>query len=202
MEEKEAITDNIKACEEAMQFFSNPGRREREAWVVGQFLKNIGINFENSELTPGNNPPDVIFQNAIFEIKEIDKKGRRRHDEYKQKLIGARSATQREDLIEPYEFKHITLQEIVDRIAEELRTFNYSLDFSKDTDILFYINFSCKENQNYTISDNNILKKWRSVSIITNNNLSCVFYAADSAPQFIKSRIGEIIKRPIDNTTI
>lgn len=193
--EREAMQDIIKWHEEAISFFSNPRKSQKEALSFSNFLKNIGIDFQENELKLGNNPPDIIFRGAEFEIKEIDEEGRKRHDEYRLKLKKARSATTLKELMTPYKFKEITLQEIVNRIHKELEQFvsKYVADFRKTTNILFYINYSLIGEHNYTIFDNNIWKKWRSVSMVTNNNISCVFSANNDAPEFIKSIIGKLV---------
>lgn len=195
MEEEEEIKDSIKSCEKSLSLFSNSGKPYTEIWVVREFLKNLGINFEGNELKTGNNPPDVIFRTTEFEIKEVDKKGRKRHDEYKQKLEKAKSATSLRDLMTPFESKEITLQEIVNRVDEKIKELNYSLDFCKNTNILFYINFSLMGEHCYAISEKNIWEKWCSVSMVTNNNVSCVFWASNDAPEFIKSVMSKVTIR-------
>lgn len=195
MEGEEEIKDSIKSCEKSLNLFSNPGKPYTEIWVVREFLRNLGINFEDNELKTGNNPPDVIFRTAEFEIKELDKRGRKRHDEYKQKLEKAKSATSLTDLMTPYEFKEISLQEIVNRIDEKIKELSYSPDFCKSTNILFYINFSLIGAHCYIVPEKNIWVKWRSVSMVTNNNVSCVFWASNAAPEFIKSVMNKVTAR-------
>lgn len=197
MEEREEIKDNIKSCEKSLRLFSNSGKTYIEKWVVQELLGNLGINFEVNELKTGDNPPDVIFRTAEFEIKEVDKKGRKRHDEYKQKLEKAKSATNLTDLMVPYEFKEITLQEIINRVDEKIKELNYSQDFCKNTNLLFYINFSLMGEHRYTISKKSIWKKWRSVSMVTNNNVACVFWASNNAPEFIKSVMDKVTVKKI-----
>lgn len=54
----------------------------------------------------------------------------------------ARKATKLADLLVHYDPRDITLQEIVNRIEEEINKIRYSLPFAEKIDLLFYINFS------------------------------------------------------------
>lgn len=190
MEEKEVIHDAIRSYEESIRFFSNTGKSNREIWVVNEFLKNLGIKFEYTELkTINQDVPDVIFRNEKFEIKEIDEKKRKRHDEYKKKLEKAKSSQNFKDLPTEYEFKEITMQEAINRINEEIKGLNYSPDFCRNTNILFYVNYSLIGKHHYEIPQEDTWLKWCSVSMVANNSISRVLYAATDAPAFIKSTI-------------
>ena len=187
--------DKTQEIEQSIGLFSNSGKTKREIWVLTEFLRNLGVSFKDSELTSGSNPPDVIFQDAAFEIKEIDEENRKRGDEYKEKIEKAKSAKTLKELYPDYKFKEISLPEIINRMHETLKGLVYDTDFCKKIDILFYINYSLIGEHNYTIPANDAWIKWRSISMVTNNNISCVFFANDDAPEFIKTIEGKIIKR-------
>jgi len=187
--------DKTQELEQSISFFSNSGKTKREIWVVAEFLRNLGVDFKGIELTPGSNPPDVIFQDAAFEIKEIDEKNRKRGDEYKEKLQKTKSATTIKELSSDYAFKEISLPGIINRIDEAIRSFVYDTGFCKNTDMLFYVNYSLIGKHNYIIPANGAWMKWRSISMVTNNNISCVFFTNDAAPEFIETVKGKIIKR-------
>jgi Putative endonuclease, protein of unknown function (DUF1780) len=195
MEEEKAIQDIIKSIEETISLFSRSGRTKTETWVTQQLLENLGTDFKEDELKHGNNPPDVVFRNEEFEIKEVDEEGRKRGDELKKKLEKAKSAKSLKDLMAPYKFKEITLQEVVNRIHKKLKEFAYAPDFCKNTNILFYINYTLIGKHEYEISERNIWEKWRSVSMITNNNFSCVFLASNDIAKFMKSAVGILTER-------
>lgn len=187
--------DKIQDIKQSISLFSNSGRTKRESWVVAEFLRNLGISFKDNDLISGSNPPDVIFQNAAFEIKEIDEKNRKMGDEYKNKIKRVESAKTLEDLYPDYQFKEINLPEIINRINEVMTSLIYDINFCKKTDLLFYIKYSLIGEHNYTITANDAWIKWRSISILTNNNISCVLFANDTAPEFVKAVKGKIIKR-------
>ena len=196
MEEKELIQETLTSYEKSISFFSNPNKLKRETWVITEFLKNLGIDFQKDELkSTSSDPPDIIFRNAAFEIKEIDEEKRRRHDEYKQKLEIAKSATNLKDLMRPYKFKEITLQEVVNRINRKLEKLTYSPDFCKKTNLLFYTNYSLIGEHGYTIAKKEVWTKWQSVSTVANNNISCVLLVANNAPKFLRLKVGKIVVR-------
>ncbi len=198
MEEKELIQKNIQSLHQSIAFFSNSNKSKREIWIVNEFLTNLGIEFMKDELRPlAEDPPDVIFRDAKFETKEIQDKSRKRHDSYKQKLEKAKSATRLKDLMTLYTPKDISLQEIVEKIHNELKEFLYSIDFCKSTDMLFYINlltYSLSKKHSFTLIEEDIWKRWRSISMVT-NNACCVLWADKNAPDFIKSATGKVIIR-------
>ena len=199
MDEKEAIQDSIKSRKDSIRFFSNSCKQKRDVWVVREFLRNLRLTFSDHELqSVKHDPPDIVFRSASFEIKEVDKEGRKRHDEYKQKLKKAESTNVYRDLMTPYEFKEITLSEVMNRIDAKLEELNYEPTFSTKIDMLFYINYSLVGQDCRIIHKENIrerLKKYRSVSMIMNNNISCVFWATNDAPEFLRMNVDKMLVR-------
>ncbi len=187
--------ERVRLQKEKISFLSNSQKQQREIWVVAEFLNNSGISFESAELTGGDDPPDVNFRDERFEIKEVDEKNRRRDDECKKNLKKIESATHLQDVMLPYEPKTIEMLEVIDRIDEKLKKFTWDEDFCKTINILFYINYSLIGEYNYVISKDNVWTKWRSVSFVSNNSISCVLFANDNAPQFIKVIKGNVIQR-------
>ena len=185
---KEAIREITESRQEAMDFFSNNSKKEREKWPVSEFLKNMGINFGANELiSVEDQAPDIKFRDAAFEIKELDVEGRRRHDEKKEELKKAQVACGLEDLITQYEFKETSFQGVVDRIDKMLKEYVCEPNFSGKTDILFYVNYSVLGEAHYSSQGLEIWKQWRSISMVGNNSISYVFWVAQDAPGFIKN---------------
>src|SRR5712692_5963961 len=64
---------------------SNPQKQERERAVCRAFLRTIGLRFTDREITaPCDDPPDVCFRDARFEIRDY-LAGRPRGDAWKQR---------------------------------------------------------------------------------------------------------------------
>ena len=103
MTDEEYLEAQRKARAESVEFFRASNKPERERWVVREFLTNLGLVFTDAEVrSPDQDPPDVTFREANFEIKEILSKGRRRHQEYKEGLQKALDAESPSDLVEMY----------------------------------------------------------------------------------------------------
>ena len=192
----EIIKEIIEDMEESVDFFSNKKKKERELWVVKEFLKIISINFDEKDFKIDcYEPIDIGFRNANFQVKELLDKDRKRHREFKDDLKKAKNATHLSELTELYNAKNkITLQEIIDCTITLLNNYHIDPKESKRTDLLVYENLT-----HYGISDYNytLTKKftiWRSFSMVGNGGLCCVFFAENDAPDFIKSNLCKIIK--------
>lgn len=143
MEEQELISERIKALEASVQFYSNKHKAERELWVVRSFLENLRIPYSDGELTPVNNdPPDVRYKDAEFEIKEILDSGRRRHDEYKKELEKSRYAKSTDEFFKYFKPRNLSISEIFYLCLNEVKELRnkYSPSTRTNTDLLFYVN--------------------------------------------------------------
>jgi hypothetical protein len=99
-DEQTHLEDQRKALLESVAFWSPEKKLEREVWVVKTFLRNLDVQYADAELVgESSEPPDINFRSARFEIKEILDPDGRRHEEYRQKLERANSATRLRDLM-------------------------------------------------------------------------------------------------------
>ena len=79
------------------------GKRER--MLCAAFLMGLGIKFSTVDLeSQRNDPPDVIFEEANFEVRELLNCGRRRGDEYKARYKTLKIAKTVEDTLLPIEW--------------------------------------------------------------------------------------------------
>ena len=189
-------TERINDMKESIEFFSNSNKKEREIWIANEFLNNLNIDFNKDEIENNTDePPDIIFRNARFEIKEIQDNDRKRHYEYIEKL---KKAMNGEKTIEAYTPKEHSIQEIANIIESKLENYIIDTKLALSIDMLFYINlfsFGFCEDKKYNLINQNIWKKWRSVSMVENGENNLVFYANNSAPDFIKINVGKFINR-------
>jgi len=196
MDGKKYINELINEKNEAVDFYSPKRKKDRELWVVEEFLKNLGINFSKTELKYNlEEPIDVIFRDANFQIKEIQEKGRKRHKEFKNDLKKLQCTKRLSELFKPTDFPQMTLQEIVNRMKEELQSYIIDPTEVEKTDILFYENLKHGggiSNFVYALPDE--WKNWRSVSMVWNGGLCLIFCARENAPDFIKLNVGKIIQ--------
>jgi hypothetical protein len=134
-----------RAREESVRFFSSNNKAERETWVAREFLVNLGISAGDDELVSvTDDPPDIIYRECRFEIKEILDPGRRRSDEFKQGLAQAYAATSPSQLTEHVEPRDIAYRE-VEQLALEATTKlkdKYAPQTKSSLDLLFYVNLA------------------------------------------------------------
>ncbi len=80
-------------AEQANAFLSNARKWERERWVCQRLLQGLNIPYRNDEFTAaGQEPPDVLFREASFEVFFVLDEGRRLNDEWRDELQRRRSA--------------------------------------------------------------------------------------------------------------
>ena len=79
--ESNFIKERIKTVEEDIHFFSSDCKSVREVWVVKHFLSQLQIEFSDDEINPSSDEPaDVVYCDARFQVKEIMDKNRKRSD--------------------------------------------------------------------------------------------------------------------------
>src|SRR5208337_1429039 len=87
-ESRAIVEHEIHATQTTIALFSPSAQADRNILACRGFLRAAGISFDSSELiAPPSDPPDVAFRSAQFEVVESQEAGRRRHDEYKAKLV-------------------------------------------------------------------------------------------------------------------
>jgi hypothetical protein len=196
--DEEFIAAAINALEESVSFFSNAGRQERERWVVVEFLSNLGLQpNESTVVSPSEDPPDVLYADARFEVKEIMDPGRLRHAEYKESLRKAKKAKVASDLLEEGTPREITYSEVCALITQRIAKIRpYAPATQSKLDLLFYVNL---ENVRGYVSDElaAVIKLpnhgWRSVSFVA-GPMGVVLYASASAPAFLRNNEGKVIR--------
>ncbi len=196
MNEGKFINEIIKAREKSVDFFSPKRKKDREVWVVEKFLKNLGIPFNKEEVKYHNEEPiDITFRSAKFQVKEIQEKGRKRHKEFKDSLRKARCAKKVSDLFTSSTPQEITLQEIVNLMREKLKLYIIDSAEVKNIDVLFYENIGHWgiSSIEYVLPDE--WKKWRSVSIVGNGGVCFIFCARENAPDFIRANVGKLFRK-------
>jgi len=198
--EKSYIEDYISDVKESLDFFSNKRKPEREKWVVNELLTYFKMEFKPAELCSyKDEPPDIIFRDAHFEIKEIQNNNRRRTDEYKNTLEKARKAGRISELLEQYTPINISIDGafLIIAPATDKWTAKYGLSLCEKLDLLIYLNLrgttlDCDDLE--IIDDKDKIQGWRSISVVS-NNCAFVISAAASAPIFLQIRSGKIFKK-------
>ena len=88
---------------EQFRFFSNPGKEEREQWIVKEFLAGLRVSFLDTELLshPQASKVDVEVHGAQFQVKEITDPNFRRGDETKATYRRVMAAQTLQDTVGP-----------------------------------------------------------------------------------------------------
>ena len=71
----------MASLEASLRDLGREGKSSRERYVVQELLLNLGQPFEDADIVsvaPKDEPPDVLFGIARFEVKEIFDRGRER----------------------------------------------------------------------------------------------------------------------------
>lgn len=200
MGDDEYLEAQRAALEQSVGFFAADNKGEREIWVARAFLENINLGFSEPEIVLANDdPPDVCFRDARFEIKEIMDPNRRRHAEYKEALEKARSATSPSQLVTEYTPKDITLQEVYDLIVASSAEYacKYSKAFCQTLDLLYYVNLKdvmALIEQRFPDIQSLQSHPWRSVSFVIGYR-SGILSASAAAPEFIRNAVGKVVHR-------
>lgn len=186
--------DQINALKEAISFFGNGRKLEREIWVTEQLLSRLGIEVGDENVQEANEPADTSFEDARFQVKELYPDGRHRVEEYKKKLTKAKAARDQSELLEGYSSDVITFTEIVSRCAEYTRSLiegsKYGSREVESLDLLYYFNDPSVGEVDPTDFEMGGFP-FRSISVLSNRYAS-VLSAGESAPRFIRDNLGRV----------
>ena len=110
-------------AEQANAFLSNAKKWERERWVCQRLLQALNVRHHSDDFTPsGQEPPDVLFRDANFEVFFVLDEGRRLNDEWRAELERRRSAFSLSQLVRrEARPKRIPASEMQARLAPTLR---------------------------------------------------------------------------------
>ena len=198
--------DLVAHRRKSVQLFSPKGKKELELWVTQEFLDVLGVSYAETELTqPKDDPPDVIFRDANFEIIELYDDDRKRHDEYKNKLKKAEAARDYSEIgeVENWDMVPVSLPELLSEVERYLqrKKGHYSPGTQAQLDVLVYINLQKKivEEEDYVLPaplpQSSPLRVWRSVSLVFNGHMVCVPHSLNSSPEIIRTKVGKVVKK-------
>ena len=133
-------------AEQANAFLSNARKWERERWVCQRLLQALNVSHRIEEFgSAGQEPPDVLFRDANFEVFFVLDEGRRLNEEWRAELERRRSAFSLSQLVRRESRpRRIPATELQARLAPTLRkkAHNYverDLDLG-DLDLLAFVN--------------------------------------------------------------
>lgn len=196
--DEEYLKKLLHYVNETCQLFSNKMKRERERMVCRAFLRCAGIHFTEAEIiVSADEPPDVVFDSARFEIRELLDEGRKRGDEWAQEAERVEKAKDIEGVSRPVPSpEQIKLEELIRLVAAALR--DKSIRYGNECgrlDALVYVNL----HETFLAPSSTVVgvealeaHGWRSVSIVF-IPYAVVLAATSTAPGFLCERVGQIV---------
>ncbi|WP_454254514.1 DUF1780 domain-containing protein [Pseudomonas sp. Marseille-Q8238] len=200
MDDSDYLRLLTRQAEQANAFLSNARKWERERWVCQRLLSSLNVPYREEEFSTAQEPPDVQFRDANFEVFFVLDQGRRLNDEWRAELERRRSALSLSQLLrrEPRQ-RHISTAELQARLAPTLRkkAHNYQergID-PGELDLLAYINFKREIpdfNTHFPPPSEYLRQGWRSLALVGPTYARVLFAHAD-APSFLRHNLGRSI---------
>lgn len=188
-------------AEQANAFLSNARKWERERWVCQRLLQALNVGHRLDEFSPSDQePPDVLFRDANFEVFFVLDEGRRLNDEWRAELERRRSAFSLSQLVRrEARPRRIPTAELQTRLAPTLRkkAHNYQergLDLG-ELDLLAYVNLkraSPDFNSHFPPPTEYLRQGWRSLSLV-GPTFARVLFAHPNAPDFLRGNLGRSV---------
>ena len=200
MDDSDYLRLLTRQAEEANAFLSNARRWERERWVCQRLLTALNVRHRQDEFSTGQEPPDVLFRDANFEVFFVLDKGRRLNDEWKEELERRRSALSLSQLLRrETRPRRIPAVELQARLSPTLRkkAHNYrerGLDLG-DLDLLAYVSLKrdvLDLNSHFPPPGEYLRQGWRSLSVV-GPTFARVLFAHSDAPDFLRGSLGRSI---------
>lgn len=188
-------------AEQANAFLSNARKWERERWVCQRLLQALNVSHRIEEFgSAGQEPPDVLFRDANFEVFFVLDEGRRLNEEWRAELERRRSAFSLSQLVRRESRpQRIPATELQARLAPTLRkkAHNYverDLDLG-DLDLLAFVNLKRAVpdfNSHFPPPTEYLRQGWRSLSMV-GPTFARVLFAHPGAPDFLRNNLGRTI---------
>jgi hypothetical protein len=193
--DKEYLEKIRKYAIEVRMFLGNKMKPERERSVCRAFLRALGISLQENEIVaPANNEPvDVMFRDARFQIRDILESDHRRGDIWKDKQRKYEAATSIDEAIEtdlPPMPSPVALNALIPEVTTALskKANKYGIT-CQYLDMLIYLDLR----KRFLAAESAELRAeplkaqgWRSVSLLF-PPYGVVLFAKPEAPDFLKA---------------
>jgi hypothetical protein len=188
-------------AEQANAFLSNARKWERERWVCQRLLQALNVSHRLDEFSAASQePPDVLFRDACFEVFSVLDEGRRLNDEWRAELERRRSAFSLSQLVRrEARPRRIGATELQQRLSPTLRkkAHNYGergVDLG-ELDLLAFVSLkraTLDFNSHFPPPTEFLRQGWRSLSLV-GPNFARVLFAHPDAPDFLRSNLGRSV---------
>ena len=188
-------------AEQANAFLSNARKWERERWVCQRLLQGLNIPYHSEDfLQASQEPPDVLFGDARFEVFFVLDEGRRLNDEWRAELQRRRSAYSLSQLVRrEARPKRIPASKLLQRLGPTLhkKATNYKerdIDLGQ-LDIIAFASLTREVldlNSHFPPPTEYLRQGWRSLSLV-GPTFARVLFAQPDAPDFLRNNLGRSI---------
>ena len=180
-------------------FFSSKGAKDREKWIVSEFLTRLDVLYKPTELLSDDpaSKIDISFRDASFQIKEIPDQDIERTKEARQLKEYADKADSIKDIFPSLIAKDMPpitdgYELALNKCQSLSENGKYPDQIRKSLDLLIYI----------TRKRSSIIKRdrineddfkgmgWRSISVLMGDK-SNVLYCHETAPEFLRAKKGQ-----------
>jgi len=186
-----------RQAEQANAFLSNARKWERERWVCQRLLLALNQRHRQDEFATGQEPPDVLYRDANFEVFFVLDHGRRLNDEWREELQRRRSALSLSQLLRrEARPRRIPAAELQARLAPTLRkkAHNYrerGIDLG-ELDLIAFVSLKRAAldcNSHFPPPTEYLRQGWRSLSLV-GPRFARVLFAHPDAPDFLRQNLG------------
>ncbi|MBB2495425.1 DUF1780 domain-containing protein [Aquipseudomonas ullengensis] len=198
MDDSDYLRLLTRQAEQANDFLSNARKWERERWVCQRLLLGLNVPFRQEEFSgSAQEPPDVQFREANFEVFFVLDEGRRLNDEWRAELERRRGALSLSQLLRRERRpRRMPASELQARLATTLRkkAHNYrerGIDLS-ELDLLAFVSLKRDLpdfNTPFPPPGEYLRQGWRSLSLV-GPTYSRVLFAHADAPDFLRNNLG------------
>ncbi len=201
MDDSDYLRLLTEQAEQANSFLSNARKWERERWVCQRLLQALNVPSRLEEFSSAaQEPPDVLFRDANFEVFFVLDEGRRLNDEWRAEVERRRSAFSLSQLVRrEVRPRRISAGNLLERLAPTLRkkAHNYGergLDLG-ELDLLAFASLkrsSLDLNSPFPPPTEYLRQGWRSLSLV-GPNFARVLFAHEDAPDFLRNNLGRSV---------
>lgn len=201
MNESDYLRLLTRQAEQANDFLSNARKWERECWACQRLLQALKVPYRQEDfVAPTQQPPDVLFRDATFEVFFVLDQGRRLNEEWKEELLRRRMAQNLNQLIRREQRpRRIPCAELQARLAPTLRkkAHNYTergID-PRELDLLAFVSLKRETpdfNTPFPPPTEYLRQGWRSLSVV-GPTFARVLFAHSDAPDFLRGSLGRSI---------
>ncbi len=200
MHESDYLRLLTRQAEQANEFLSNARKWERERWVCQRLLQAFNISHRLDEFGSGQEPPDVQFREANFEVFFVLDEGRRLNEEWRDEVERRRSAFSLSQLVRRHRRpRWLSAGDLQARLGPTLRkkAHNYQergLPLG-ELDLLAFCNLkqaALDFNSPFPPPSEYQRQGWRSLSLVGPNFVR-VLFTHDNAPDFLRHNRGRTV---------